>query len=527
MASQNIAYQYVFSVVKRRWLYFLVPFVVVLACTLVVVSVWPSIYRSSATILVESQQIPGDLVRATVTARANERIQVIEQRIRARDNLLKIMRKYSLFEDRRAKSNWLQSDAIELMRGRINIERLSLAGLRGRSRPTIAFNVSFDYEKPAIAARVANELVTYILSLDIRTRTGYAAQTTKFLEREKDRLEKALSSIETEISEFKGKNKNSLPSALRFNLNVLERAEQRQRANEREINEILMKMKLIDSGGDVSDPQRGNMRAQLQRLKLELIGKEITFSDSHPEIRRLRKQVAAIEKRLASTPIESPQQKKIKPDVADGADGSAGGSIEQQLLQARLKELQSQQIELSKSIDKLQSYIDRTPQVELALKSLTRGYENLKKDFTAITRKESFAALGEKLEENKQGERFEVIEQATVSKTPIKPNRLMILALGVLAAFGAGGGLVAALELLDNHIRVSGDLIEQFDVVPMVSIPYIPSRRETNRAVLTRSFAVGGALAGIAIGLFLVDQYYLPLSLLADKALKFVFIRMG
>ena len=97
----------------------------------------------------------------------------------------------------------------------------------------------------------------------------------------------------------------------------------------------------------------------------------------------------------------------------------------------------------------------------------------------------------------------------------------------MLAAFTAGGGLVIALEMFDNNIRVSGDLIEQFNIVPMVTIPYIYSRDEVHRTVLKRSVAVGGALTGIAIGLFLIDQYYLPLSFLADKALKFVFIHMG
>jgi len=182
---------------------------------------------------------------------------------------------------------------------------------------------------------------------------------------------------------------------------------------------------------------------------------------------------------------------------------------------------------LSKNIDRLRLYVERTPQVELALNSLIRGYENLKNEFVIITTKESEAALGEKLEESKQAERFEVIEQATVPTFPAKPNRLVILALGVIAAFAAGGGVVGTLEMFDNHIRVSGDLTKHFDIVPIVVIPRIYSHRDQHSAVLTRFVAIGGALACVVIGLFIVDQFYLPLSLLVDKTLKFLFIRMG
>jgi len=343
MDSQNFAKQYVFSIFRRRWLHFLVPFVVVLACTIAALLLWPTTYRSSATILVESQQIPGDLVRATVTTLADERIQVIEQRVRARDNLLNIMRKFSLFEDRRTRSNWLQSDVIDLMRDRIAIERQALAGARGRLRPTISFKVSFEYEHPVTAARVANELVTYILSLDISTRTSSAAETTKFLDNEKKRLEKTLASIEKKISEFKGKNQNSLPNALQFNLNLLEKAERRHLAIERDINKTKMQMKLLESTPDIglanidkSASLLGNMRAQLQRLKIELVGKEITFSENHPEIRRLRKQVAAIEARLDRVPSKASQKNGTEPAVADGLGRSTEESAKQQFLKATL-----------------------------------------------------------------------------------------------------------------------------------------------------------------------------------------------
>src|SRR5262245_18895049 len=57
----------------------------------------PPTYEAAATILVESQQIPTDLASSTVTANADERIQTIQQRLLARDNLIAIAEKLGLY----------------------------------------------------------------------------------------------------------------------------------------------------------------------------------------------------------------------------------------------------------------------------------------------------------------------------------------------------------------------------------------------------------------------------------------------
>ena len=62
--------------------------------SLVVALVWPPTYRSTATILIEGQEIPSDLVRSTITSFANQRIQTIKARVMTRQNLMEIIKKY-------------------------------------------------------------------------------------------------------------------------------------------------------------------------------------------------------------------------------------------------------------------------------------------------------------------------------------------------------------------------------------------------------------------------------------------------
>ncbi len=94
--NQLLTPAFLIDLLKRRWALFIFPFTLFLAVGGIVALVWPANYLSEGKILVESPQIPADLVRPTVAVLANERVQIIEQRIMTRDNLLAIAKKFNL-----------------------------------------------------------------------------------------------------------------------------------------------------------------------------------------------------------------------------------------------------------------------------------------------------------------------------------------------------------------------------------------------------------------------------------------------
>src|SRR4051812_13262584 len=175
---------YYLDIVKRRWLFFVVPFVLIAATGTAAVLIWPPTFLSEGKILVQSQQIPSELVRSTVTSAAQERIQVIQQRTMTRDNLIAIADKFQLFPDKRPLMS--VTELVELMKKNTKFAPVDLQlDFKQRSRaamenPTIVFSVGFEYRDAATASRVANELMTRILNEDLRDRTGRATDTTKF-----------------------------------------------------------------------------------------------------------------------------------------------------------------------------------------------------------------------------------------------------------------------------------------------------------------------------------------------------------
>src|SRR3977135_333645 len=136
---------YYWQLIKRRALYFVIPFSLVLPVGLAVAVLLPATYLSEGKILVQSQQIPTELVRPTVTSAAQERIQVIEQRTMTRDNLIAIADKFQLFPE---KLNLMSvTELVALMKKQTKIAPidLQLDFRQRRENPTIVFSVGFEY----------------------------------------------------------------------------------------------------------------------------------------------------------------------------------------------------------------------------------------------------------------------------------------------------------------------------------------------------------------------------------------------
>src|SRR6266403_1720650 len=257
------------QLIKRRALYFVIPFILVLVVGLAVALLLPATYVSEGKNLVQSQQIPTELVRPTVTSAAQERIQVIEQRTMTRDNLLAIADKFKLFPDRRALMSPTQ--LVELMKKSIKIEPVtqSLAFTRSTLNPTVIFTVGFEYSDPQNAARVANELVTRILNEDLRDRTSRATDTTKFLAREAQRLQAESIAIEAKIAQAK----------------------------------VAPPRPFSRTGSDQT-------ATQLAQLRAELAQKSAIYSDRNFQIQALKRQIEAMEKvapKPAATPTTAPE----------------------------------------------------------------------------------------------------------------------------------------------------------------------------------------------------------------------------
>src|ERR1700756_4002458 len=85
------------ATLRRRRAPMTYTFIAVLLLSVLVAILWPPSYRATGTILIEQQELPTDLVRSAISSFADQRIQVITQRVMTTENLFKIIERYDLY----------------------------------------------------------------------------------------------------------------------------------------------------------------------------------------------------------------------------------------------------------------------------------------------------------------------------------------------------------------------------------------------------------------------------------------------
>ncbi|MEL6475852.1 MAG: Wzz/FepE/Etk N-terminal domain-containing protein, partial [Pseudomonadota bacterium] len=476
----------------------------------------PPVYESSAKILVESQKIPVALARSTVTASAAERVQLIKQRLMTRDNLVQVIEDLGLFRDR---DDLTVSEQIEILRDSTSIRPIAVSrkrARRGNNRRISAFVIKVSFNNPGQAAKIANEFVTTVLDQNLRARTERASETLDFFQQEEERLSAQLASIESEITEFKRENEGALPDSLDFRRSEIARLANTDLQLDRRILEMeeergSLEEKLEKLGeGEAGPPPESAKGRQLQKMENLLVQKLAIFSENHRDVRRLRAQIEALQaERVADSPNAAPEESRSarEADIKRRID----------LLNTQITLLKDQKGEIEKKRTRYEESIQRTPNIEMALRGFYRKHDDTQDQLKEIVRKRASAETGERLEVNQQAERFEVIENATAPEKPVSPNRRKILALGSGVSLAFAVALAFLIELMNPAIRSAAQMERQLDLRPVATIPYIMTQTERRRRRFWGVTLAIIVLAGFPLLLYAVDQHYLPLELMGQR----------
>jgi hypothetical protein len=91
------------------------------------------------------------------------------------------------------------------------------------------------------------------------------------------------------------------------------------------------------------------------------------------------------------------------------------------------------------------------------------------------------------------------------------------------AGLGMALGMIVLLEMFNRSIRRPSEMTKKLGIVPLVTVPYLPNRRET---FLRRARLAGAVLVvflGVPAGLYAFHEQVMPL----DRALGGVVSRLG
>jgi len=566
---------------RRRWVAIITAVLCVIA-TVLLALLLPAQYRSSGTILIEQQEVPVELVRSTVSAYADQRLQVINQRVMTSQNLLEVIRRYGLYPDRQGKDT--REALVARMREDIALEMINADVIDPRSgsprKATIAFSVSYTSRVPEHAFKVASELSSLYLSENLTERQRLASNATSFLVEEAERMSRQIAVTETKLADFKLKHADTLPELQSLNRSLLDRTEQDLRAAEMrnmslEQQRVFIEAQLTevrpnsmmttDSGERVLSPQD-----RLRVLKSALASARARYEPDHPDIARVEREIRGLEAEVGSSAQVMPSANELmrnlesaRGELAQARDRYSPEHPDVQALQRRVTTLEAElaslppapatpaplaeppdnpayiqlQTQLSAILNEqkaLKSRMDQlrgqatiyerqvatSPQIEKEYRELVRDYESAASKYRELRAKQMEAELGQNLETERKGERFTVIEPPMPPETPFSPNRPMILAMGFILALGITVGLIAVLEMTDGSVRNRRDLTNLLATPPLAVLPFIETSSDRVLRRRRRRYAMVGAAASVLLCIPLIHLFYRPLDLLWSAVLR-------
>ena len=379
--------------------------------------------------------------------------------------------------------------------------------------------MSFKYGDAALASSIANEFVALMLEQNIKTRTNRAAETHRFFVQQVAKLDNDLAAQEAVILEFKRDNQAALPESLGYRRVLHSRLQAEKAEVDREIGALEAEKERLKQtiDGVVTAQEVNATEAELARLRLQLTQLRAVYSERHPSVKKAIRRLEALEK-VATT--EGGSEVAATTKATENTETNA--RVEAQMAEIDRKSgiLKVRHAAVEERIAGIEETILKTPQVEIALAKLTRRYELLQGQQRNAQAKVAQAATGELLEENRQAERFEVIERATPPGKPTKPNRPLVIAAGFFVSVATGIGLVLLVELLDGSIHTGRDLEKRLQIRPLASIPLVTTLAERQRKTWKRA-AWQLALALLVVtALVLMHMFYQPLDLMLFKVMQ-------
>jgi len=266
---------------------------------------------------------------------------------------------------------------------------------------------------------------------------------------------------------------------------------------------------LLDPNGATND-----LRRHLASARAALAEATEKYSPEHPDRVRLEREVKDLEAQVAAAPPpSSPDPDKIAPV---DADNPAYVQIQAQISATHneLSALDAQLTKLHNQAGEYERNISMSPQVEKEYRELTRDYDNARLKYAELHSKQQEAKTAQDLEADRKVERFTLIDPPLPPEEPVSPNRPLILAIGLVLSLGLVYGVLRLLEHMDTTIRSRGDLLNLTGIPPLALVPHIGTAAEFRAARRRLWLAMGTSVATVFVAAILIHFFYVPLDVL-------------
>jgi protein tyrosine kinase modulator len=487
---------------RRKWLA-LVVFAAVFAVVAAVTLSLPDLYRATATVFVEKQQVSEAFVRSSITAELETRIQTIRQQVMSRGRLVDLISQLGLYPELRQK--WPADALVDRMRRDVKLDLAAADPSMGRG-PTIAFTVSYVGRDPQTVAQVANTLVSAYVEENTKARTHQAARTAEILRGQLAEVKQELDTQDRRATELKSRHTGELPEQLPANIAALDRIATQLRLNgEYQLRAIerrerferqLAEAATAPPTEAVDDPHS----AELSKLRKELADLRRQFSDQYPDVIRVKARITALEQQVTPTGTSGDTPRATAPDPTAHLKRAIADADEE------LRSLKDEDRTLRQLMSGYQARVENSPKRQQELDDLARGSVGTKERHETLLKQYEEAQLAESLEKRQDVEQFRVLEPAIPPDSPAAPNRPGLLVLGFMAALALAFGVTVGVEKLDTTFHTVDDLRSSINAPTLAAIRLIRTKTDARRR--RWRFALMSIVVVAGLALLVVGSHY-------------------
>jgi polysaccharide chain length determinant protein (PEP-CTERM system associated) len=502
----------VLEIARRRALLAAAVFTAVLAAAVAFAMYLPDLYRATALVLVE-RPVSESIVRAPVSGELESRLYVIKQEILSRDRLIQLIERFNLYPELRARKS--VEEVLTQARNDIAVQPAGPEQLSGRFK-TVSFTLTYTGDTRESVAEVTNAVAAFYVQQNEQMRSGEATRTSAFLREQLAEAKTQLTRQESAMRDFTTRYTGELPQQVGVNLATLERLNTQLRLNgEQQIRIIEQRDKLLDglrdpnviaraaAGSSEVSPESLERLKKIEEVKQQLSQAETQFTERHPDVVRLREQLAVMERdhKVADTEDARKREEETARAAAATIDPAAPTpQIRRRTLEnldGELAKLRAEETAIRQTIGSFEARLESSPQRQQDYALITRDYNASKDLYDSLLKRYDEAQLTASMETERAGESFRVLEPALPPEGPTAPNRLRLLLMGLLLAAAAAGAAVLIREQFDTGFHTVDEIREFTSVPVLVSIPPIGPAPFGRR--LKMAFATVTTIALIAL----------------------------
>src|SRR2546423_4089251 len=436
---------YVPVILWQRRYYVLACFLGMLALGVVAAFGLPRTYRSTATLLVQSQDLPTTVVDSPTNGAVEQRIARIREQVLSRGDLIQLIEQDDLYPaERRTKP---LSKIIENMRHSTSVGALSsdIGQQSGTQHNTLAIAMSFDYSDAGKAQEVLQSFVSKFLTMDSQDVEDQATLTVRFLQDQANKLQSQISDIEGQLTGLKARNGSALASSGMPLLDTGSFSAQIAALQSENRQLLAQSRRPADRNDALGSAEAALAAAQAQ------------YSDTHPDVIAARQRVKELRQVVGSATPDTTLQEQI----------AANNASIRQLMEQRDATTARANAAVAGSA-RAPAIMEQAMQLESRATTLRNQYQQISENLLKAQNSARMAT-------EQRAERLSLVEPANLPDQPFSPNRLLLIA----AAAGAGlflGLLIAlGIELVSRPVR-SPRQLEQLDIPVIGLVPLLKAK---------------------------------------------------